>query len=274
MSDPTDNPGSSSAPLPPRRGGLVNRGTRTRTTGPGPSTSRRAPAVSRSKHESPIGWECTVCGELQIAWVARIPVDAPPYEAARLIQCRQARCGTLYWAHIPAPWREWAEVWRPYQVLLDGLWSPGNGPEPTRPPLDQRPPPLYPRIARRSMSAQFCYFMLGPNQEVAGYIESIEVKTTDRPWPGAQEPIASIMLFWPPSEDIQARLLSQVPALRKMHNESPLQPGEEVQIHNVRRGMDPGNFWPLGQQIVTPEHEALAAALHAPDPGHVRPVEG
>jgi hypothetical protein len=116
--------------------------------------------------------------------------------------------------------------------------------------------------------------MLGPSSEVAGYIEKIEVKTTDRPWPGAKEPIATIMLFWPEDPETQGRLLSQVPALQKMHTASPLQPGEEVQIHNVRRGMDPGNFWPLGQQIVTPEHEALAAALHAPEPGHVQPVEG
>jgi hypothetical protein len=243
---------------------LINRGRR---------TPERYSPLSRALHESPIGWTCTVCGELQRTWYPRIPEEAPEHEAGRLILCRVERCNTLYYAYIPPEWRRWAEVWRPYQALLDGLWSPGNGPEPARPDLDSRPAPIYPRIARRTMRAQFCYYMAGPSQEIAGYLERIEIVQTDQPWHGAREPIALIMIFWPESLDTQEALLDQLPDLREIHASTPFSPGDEIQIRGARRGMDPGNWWPLGARTETAEHRALASTATRSPTASEEPLE-
>lgn len=243
---------------------LINRGRAS-------ASARHYSPLVRSEHESPIGWTCSVCGELQQTWTDRIPSDAPDHQCTRLLLCRQERCLSLYWAWIPPAWRQWAETWRPYQRLLDGLWSPGTGPEPTRPSFSEMPPPIFPRIARRSMNAQFCFYMLGPHREIAGYLESIEIKRTDDPWDGVEEPVATIMVFWPEDPDSQRLLCEQIPAIAALHDESPLTPGEEIQIQGARRGLDAGNWWPLGDRVVTEEHRSLADHLHHPTPSPVSP---
>ena len=240
---------------------LINRG----------RTAARYSPLTRSEHESPLGWTCSVCGELQQTWTQRIPPGTPDHQCTRLVLCRQDRCQSLYWAYIPPAWRSWAETWRPYQRLLDGLWTPGTGPEPSRPDFKTMPAPIFPRIARRSMQAQFCYYMLGPHKEIAGYIESIEIRRTDDPWDGVEEPVATIMVFFPHDPDDQRLLMEQIPAIRALHEESPLSPGEEIQIEGARRGMDAGNWWPLGDRVVTEDHRALADHLH-PLPQIVHPT--
>jgi len=234
---------------------VVNRGTKRR------KFSRRYSPLTRSGHESPLQIICPYCHVPRTVWYARIPAGAEEHEACLPISCPESRCGVLLWAYVPPAWRAWAELWRPWQALLDGEWSPGGGPEPKPPPSDQRPPPIIPRLSERTMHARHAYYMLGTRRELAAVILRTRTEPAAGLWEGAEVEVADLYLFVPESPTDLAALLDSQPAVAELHAHTPLTPGEPLELDGIPRGLDPDCWWPLQQSHASlDDHHALDEA--------------
>ena len=215
--------------------------------------------VVRALHRSQVQIRCPHCHSTRLVWYDRIPDDAPEHEAARLIQCPERRCGVTLWAYVPPVWRAYAEAWRPWQRVLDQLWTPSDGPEP-RPPSGDPPTPIIPKLAERTMEARHAYYMLTTRRELAAVILRSEEQPAADLWAGAEVEVADLYLFVPEDPDDLAALLESHPAIAALHEQTPLQPGEPLELQGVARGLDTDCWWPLRGQQASVDHYALDEA--------------
>ena len=218
--------------------------------------------VVRSLHRSQVQIRCPYCHAQRRVWYDRIPADAAPYEAARLLQCPETRCGVTLWAYITPEWRDYAELWRPWQRVLDQRWTPSEGPEP-KPPADDPPAPITPKLAERTMKARHAYYMLSTRRELAAVILRTDTQPDPSIWEGGTVEVADLYLFVPEDPDDLDALLDSQPQVKALHEASPLTPGEPIELQGVIRGLDTDCWWPLRDRTVSLDHQALEDA--APD---------
>jgi hypothetical protein len=214
---------------------------------------------------SNIDVRCPVCGHLSTYWYDRLPADIEPHQSTTHILCRQTRCDSHLYVYVSPEWLAWAELWRPYQRVIDGVWGPGDGPEP-RSPTQPRPAPVVGLVAERTMSARHGYYLLTCRAELAAAILRTRTGTDPQLWPGAEVEFADLYVFAPEDPHMLASLLSAFPDLAAAHAIEPITPGEALELSNVRKGLEADRWWPASlSQEMSAAHLALSAAAQLPD---------
>ena len=256
---------------------LINRGwdrTKQHSTSVEPDRT-----VRKSRHLAQAQIHCPYCHAERLVWMERIPghletdedtgeavyvSDVPEHKAVRMLECPETGCHAVLWVYVLPAWRRYAELWRPWQSLIDQLWQPGTGPEP-RPPNEEPPPPLHPELAEvPEMSTRFANLFLSVDAGARAALPAAILREyeEDHPtlWAGSKQQLADLYVFVPQHPEDLQRLLDLAPALLTQHNERPLEPGEAVELQGLPRRIAAGGWMPLGSNESTPEHLAIEEA--------------
>lgn len=167
--------------------------------------------LKKSVTESQVSIVCEWCYHTGLHWYPRIPAGSPPQDCTRVFVCKTPGCGAQLLGYVTPEWREYAELWRPYQHSIDfpHRYRDRNAPPPlpgadTLPPAPPPPDPaLIPASIRthhldRPVNITHAHYMLTNQTNTDAFVVRVYEGVTNRPYKTARGKLADIALFYPP----------------------------------------------------------------------------